>query len=162
MVNFLTLGPMSFCEFLSAVGDNELTVAIEEKDISTLSFFHEKLTNRLKEYYFVGGMPEVVQAFADDAGWSEIRAIQKEILRGYEDDFSKHATGNLVERIRQIWKSIPRQLSRENKKFLFGIVRDGARAREYEVAFQWLYDTGILHAVHAVTKPGLPYINYGK
>lgn len=159
-VNFMKMHPMNFCEFLMAVGDDALALAIESKDIDTLGLFHDKLTNRLKEYYFVGGMPEAVQAYVDDAEWSEIREIHNEILRGYEDDFSKHAEGALVERLRQVWRSVPNQLSRENKKFVFGLVRDGARAREYEVALQWLFDAGMLHQVNGVTKPGLPLSAY--
>lgn len=159
-VNFMKMHPMNFCEFLMAVGDDALALAIGSKDIDTLGLFHDKLTNRLKEYYFVGGMPEAVQAYVDDAEWSEIREIHNEILRGYEDDFSKHAEGALVERLRQVWRSVPNQLSRENKKFVFGLVRDGARAREYEVALQWLFDAGMLHQVNGVTKPGLPLSAY--
>lgn len=159
-VNFLQMHPMNFIEFLEAVGDGALATAIETKDLDTMELFHDKLTNRLKEYYFVGGMPEAVQAFADDAEWSEIRNIQREILRGYEDDFSKHAEGILVERLRQVWRSVPSQLSRENKKFVFGLVREGARAREYEVALQWMFDAGILHQVNGVTKPGIPLSAY--
>lgn len=159
-VNFLQMHPMNFIEFLEAVGDGALATGIETKDLDTMELFHDKLTNRLKEYYFVGGMPEAVQAFADDAEWSEIRKIQHEILRGYEDDFSKHAEGILVERLRQVWRSVPSQLSRENKKFVFGLVREGARAREYEVALQWMFDAGILHQVNGVTKPGIPLSAY--
>lgn len=159
-VNFLHMRPMNFIEFLEAVGDEALAAAIETMDLDILAMFHDKLTNRLKEYYFVGGMPEAVQAFADDAGWAEIREIQQEILRGYEDDFSKHAEGALVERLRQVWRSVPSQLSRENKKFVFGLVRQGARAREYEVALQWLFDAGILHQVSGLTKPGIPLSAY--
>ncbi|MCF0199672.1 MAG: ATP-binding protein [Bacteroidaceae bacterium] len=159
-INFMQMHPMNFREFLMAVGDRALASAIEQRDADTLSLFHDKLTNRLKEYYFVGGMPEAVQAYADDAEWSEIREIQYEILRGYEDDFSKHADGALVERLRQVWRSVPSQLSRENKKFVFGLIREGARAREYEVALQWLFDAGMLHQVSGVTKAGLPLSAY--
>ena len=159
-INFMQMQPMNFCEFLMAIGDGALASAIEQNDVDTLSMFHEKLTNRLKEYYFVGGMPEAVQAYADDAEWSEIREIHNEILRGYEDDFSKHAEGVVVERLRQLWRSVPGQLSRENKKFLFGLIREGARAREYEVALQWLFDAGLLHRVSGLTKPALPLSAY--
>ncbi|MBQ0063271.1 MAG: ATP-binding protein [Prevotella sp.] len=159
-VNFLQMHPMNFIEFLEAVGEGMLASAIETKDLDTMALFHDKLTNRLKEYYFVGGMPEAVQAFADDAEWNEIRDIQHEIQKGYEDDFSKHAEGALVERLRQVWHSVPSQLSRENKKFVFGLVREGARAREYEMALQWMFDAGILHQVNGVTKPGIPLSTY--
>lgn len=159
-VNFLTLYPMNFCEFLDANGDDQLSDAIEAKDYEILSIFHTQLVQRLKEYYYVGGMPEVVQAYVDGAQMDEIREIQNEILRGYEDDFSKHTEGVLVERLRQVWKSIPGQLSRENKKFIFGLIRDGARAREYENALQWLFDAGILHQVNGLTKPYLPLSSY--
>lgn len=159
-VNFLQMHPMNFIEFLEAVGDVALAAAIEAKDFDLLGLFHDKLTGRLKEYYFVGGMPEAVQAFADDAEWNEVRDIQNAILRGYEDDFSKHAESTLVERLRQVWHSVPSQLSRENKKFVFGLVREGARAREYEAALQWMFDAGILHQVNGVTKPGIPLSAY--
>lgn len=159
-VNFLQMHPMNFIEFLEAVGDVSLAAAIEAKDFDLLGLFHDKLTGRLKEYYFVGGMPEAVQAFADDAEWNEVRDIQNDILRGYEDDFSKHAESTLVERLRQTWRSVPSQLSRENKKFVFGLIREGARAREYEAALQWMFDAGILHQVNGVTKPGIPLSAY--
>ena len=159
-VNFMQMHPMNFIEFLEAVGDVSLAAAIEAKDFDLLGLFHDKLTGRLKEYYFVGGMPEAVQAFADDAEWNEVRDIQNDILRGYEDDFSKHAESTLVERLRQTWRSVPSQLSRENKKFVFGLIREGARAREYEAALQWMFDAGILHQVNGVTKPGIPLSAY--
>lgn len=160
MVNFIKMYPMNFVEFLDAVGETELSLSIVNKEWDNLSLFHAHLTDRLKQYYYVGGMPEAVATFADDAEWEDVRAVHHEILRGYDDDFSKHAPGNIVPRLRQIWASIPRQLSKENKKFIFGLVKEGARAREYEIALQWLIDAGLLYSVHNVTAPGIPLSAY--
>lgn len=160
MVNFVKMYPMNFTEFLNALGEEELSMSIAKRDWSNLAIFHAHLIDRLKQYYYVGGMPEAVAAFVDDAEWEEVRAVHSEILRGYDDDFSKHAPSNIVPRLRQIWASIPRQLGKENKKFIFGLVREGARAREYELALQWLVDAGLLHAVHNVSSPSIPLSAY--
>lgn len=160
MVSFIKLYPMNFPEFLDALGEGELVESLLKKEWDNVSLFHAHLVERLKQYYYVGGMPEAVAAFVDDADWEDIREIHTEILRGYDDDFSKHAPNNVVPRLRQIWQCIPRQLSKENKKFIFGLIREGARAREYEVALRWLIDSGLLHAVHNVSSPGIPLSAY--
>ena len=146
-VNFLQMYPMNFIEFLKAVGDEALAAAIEIRDFDTLAVFHEKLTNRLKDYYYVGGMPEAVQAFADDADWAEIRDIQREIIRGYEDDFSKHAEGALVERLRQVWRSV---FDAGILHKVSGLTKPGIPLAAYreEKAFKvFLNDVGLLSAM---------------
>lgn len=159
-VNFLRLYPMNFLEFLDAVGEEELSASLMALKWDNVALFHDRLTNLLRSYYYVGGMPEAVAAFSDKAEWDEVRAVHTEILQGYTDDLSKHAPSNIVPRLQQIWDSIPKQLSRENRKFIFGLVREGARAREYEVALQWLIDAGLLHDVHSVTSPSIPLTAY--
>ena len=159
-VNFLRLHPMDFPEFLEAVGDHDLNSLLQKRDWSLMTIFKSRFTDRLRQYYYVGGMPEAVSAFSDSANYDEIRAIQKGILDSYDNDFSKHAPNELVPRIRLVWNSIPAQLSRENRKFLYGIVKEGARAREFESALMWLNDCGLIHKVPAVKKPGYPLKAY--
>lgn len=159
-VQFMTLYPMSFLEFLDALGDNALTGFIEKKDWDNINLFSAKFKDLLKQYYYVGGMPEAVLAFSETRDWREVREIQNEILESYDRDFSKHAPEDIVPRIRQLWNSLPAQLSKENRKFLYGVVREGARAREYEIALQWLFDGGMIHRVSNVSAPRLPLKSY--
>lgn len=159
-VQFMTLHPMSFHEFLDALGENALTGLIEKKDWDNVNLFAAKLKDLLKQYYYVGGMPEAVLAFSETHDWREVREIQHEILESYDRDFSKHAPEDIVPRIRQLWNSLPAQLSKENRKFLYGVVREGARAREYEIALQWLFDGGLIHRVSNVSAPRLPLKSY--
>lgn len=159
-VQFMTLYPMSFFEFLDAIGENRLTEIIRNKDWTTVNTFAPKLSEYLKQYYYVGGMPEAVLAFSEDHDWEEVRDIQNEILKSYDYDFSKHALADVVPRIRMLWNSLPAQLSKENRKFIYGLVKEGARAREYEIALQWLFDGGLIHRVNNVTAPRLPLKNY--
>lgn len=159
-VQFMTLYPMSFLEFLDALGENALTGFIEKKDWDNINLFSAKLKDLLKQYYYVGGMPEAVLAFSETRDWREVRDIQNEILESYDRDFSKHAPEDIVPRIRQLWNSLPAQLSKENRKFLYGVVREGARAREYEIALQWLFDGGMIHRVSNVSAPRLPLKSY--
>lgn len=159
-VQFMTLYPMSFLEFLDALGENALTGFIENKDWDNVNLFSAKLKDLLKQYYYVGGMPEAVLAFSETRDWREVREIQNEILESYDRDFSKHAPEEIVPRIRQLWNSLPAQLSKENRKFLYGVVREGARAREYEIALQWLFDGGMIHRVSNVSAPRLPLKSY--
>lgn len=133
-VDFMTLHPLNFLEFLKAVGDKELCGLLSGRDWQLVNTFAHKFAERLRQYYFVGGMPEAVLAFSEEAGWEEVRDIQNGILRSYDRDFSKHAPAEIVPRIRQLWNSIPAQLSKENRKFVYGLVKEGARAREYELA----------------------------
>ena len=159
-VNFLDLRPMSFSEFLSALGEESLANAIAKQDWNILPIFHSKLSEYLKYYLFTGGMPEVVKIFAETRNWELVRQIQNQILHSYEGDFSKHAPVEIVPRIRMVWQSIPAQLAKENKKFVFGVIREGARAKDFELAIQWLLDSGLLLKSHQVSKPALPLIAY--
>lgn len=159
-VNFLDLRPMSFSEFLSALGEDSLAGAVTKQDWGILPIFHAKLNEYLRYYFFTGGMPEVVKIFAETRNWELVRQTQNQILHSYEGDFSKHAPVEIVPRIRMVWQSIPAQLAKENKKFIFGIIRKGARAKVFELAIQWLIDGGLILKSHRVSKPGMPLIAY--
>jgi len=159
-VNFMTLFPMSFSEFLNAMGEEPLWRFIENEDWISVNIFKDKLKDLLRQYLYVGGMPESVLEFLESRDWKSVREVQNEILKGYENDFSKHAPAEVVPRIRQIWNSVPAQLSRENRKFIFGLVKEGARAREYEVALQWLKNAGIIYTVFNVKAPRIPLKSY--
>lgn len=159
-VSFLDLRPMSFTEFLGAINERRLADAVTNKNWDILTVFHNKLSEYLRYYFYVGGMPEVVKIFAETGDWELVRQIQYQILRSYEGDFSKHAPAATVPRIRMVWQSIPAQLAKENKKFIFGLIREGARAKDFELAIQWLVDCGLLLKSHRVTKPHLPLIAY--
>ena len=114
----------------------------------------------LKYYYFVGGMPEAVLSFSENKDFGGAREIQRRILDAYEQDFSKHAPHEIVPRIRMLWNSIPAQLAKENKKFIYGLIKEGARAKEYELAMLWLSDCGLIHKVHRAAAPNLPLKAY--
>lgn len=159
-VQFLTLRPMCFREFLDAMGQEKLGEIIDSKDWAMIDAFAPRLKELLKQYYYVGGMPEAVLEFSVSQSWTEVRSIQREILQSYDLDFSKHAPAELVPRIRGLWNSLPTQLSRENRKFIYGLVKEGARAREYELALQWLMDGGLIHKVMNVTAPRIPLKSY--
>ena len=159
-VNFLNLRPMSFSEFLSALGEESLAGAVTKQDWGILPIFHAKLNEYLRYYFFTGGMPEVVKIFAETRNWELVRQTQNQILHSYEGDFSKHAPVEIVPRIRMVWQSIPAQLAKENKKFIFGIIRKGARAKDFELAIQWLIDGGLILKSNRVSKPGMPLIAY--
>jgi len=160
-VDIMTLYPMSFFEFLFAMGEeNGLAQIISEKRYDLMPVFHEKFKEYLKYYFFVGGMPEAVKVFSEDRDWIKARQIQNKILKNYRNDFSKHAPKKLIPRINMVWDSIPSQLSKENRKFIYGILKTGGRAKEFELAIQWLSDAGVLHKVFAVSKPGTPLVSY--
>lgn len=159
-VQFLTLRPMSFLEFLDALGEERLSKIILSGEWANIDIFAQKLRELLKQYYYVGGMPEAVLAFTENHDWEEVRHIQNDILKSYDFDFSKHAPADIVPRIRMLWNSIPAQLSKENRKFIYGIVKEGARAREYETALQWLFDGGLIHKVSNVSAARLPLKSY--
>ena len=159
-VQFMTLYPMSFLEFLEAIGEPELVQFILTENWPGIDMFATKLKDLLKYYYFVGGMPEAVLSFSENRDWDEVRDIQNDILESYNRDFSKHAPENIVPRISQLWNSLPSQLSRENKKFVYGLVKEGARAREYEIAMQWLADGGLIHKINNVSAPRIPLKSY--
>lgn len=159
-VDFLKLYPLSFGEFLMATGNERFTDLLKKQDYDMIAGFKQTYIDSLKHYYFVGGMPEAVQSFAERKDFNEVRAIQKRILAAYEQDFSKHAPNEIVPKLRMLWNSIPSQLARENKKFIYGLVREGARAREYEVAIMWLSDCGLIHKISRVNAVGLPLKAY--
>ena len=159
-VDFIDLRPLSFHEFLLSLNEKALVEALKAKDWRVITIFTEKLKEYLRYYFYVGGMPEVVDAFAQTRDWQLVRRIQNRILNSYEGDFSKHAPNETVPRIRMVWQSIPSQLAKENKKFLYGVIREGARAKDFELAIQWLTDCGLLLKSHRVSKPGIPLAAY--
>ncbi len=159
-VAFLKLYPLSFREFLMAINHERFADLLDKQDFGMITSFRQTYIDALKQYYFVGGMPEAVQSFADDKDFQEVRDIQKRILTAYEQDFSKHAPIELVPKIRMLWNSIPSQLAKENKKFIYGLVREGARAKDYETAIMWLSDCGLVHKVSRVNAAGIPLKAY--
>lgn len=159
-VDFLKLYPLSFKEFMMATGQERFVELLDKQDFQMINSFKETYIDALKQYYFVGGMPEAVQSFADNKDFNEVRDIQKRILMAYEQDFSKHAPNEIVPKIRMIWNSIPSQLAKENKKFIYGLVREGGRAKEYETAIMWLADCGLVHKVSRVNGAGVPLKAY--
>jgi len=159
-VDFLYLKPMSFPEFLKALDESRLADLIENPDWKIVSVFKDKLVNYLRYYLFVGGMPEVVSHFVQHQDFRIVRQLQQKILTSYQNDFSKHAPKEIVPRINMVWKSIPSQLSKENKKFIYGVIKEGARAKEFELAIQWLVDCGLLHQCFRISKPDMPLAAY--
>ena len=155
-VNEINIYPMSFEEFLLAKGEGKMVKLLENHDYPTMNLLHEKYVDLLRQYYYVGGMPEVVAEYIETGALNEVRRIQLDILRGYDRDFSKHAPKEQVARIRMVWNSIPSQLFKENKKFIYGALRKGARAADFELAIKWLVDSGLVYQVHRCTKPALP------
>ena len=159
-VESLDLYPLSFTEFMRAMGRELFVELLEKQDFVMATTFKQEFIDLLKHYYYVGGMPEVVRNFAADKDFGEVREIQQRILDSYEQDFSKHAPNEIVPRIRMLWNSIPAQLTKENKKFVYGIIKDGSRAKDYELALMWLSDCGLVHKVHRVTAPHIPLKAY--
>ncbi len=159
-VDFLKLYPLSFSEFLTANGKEQFAELLKKRDFKMISTFKQTYIDALKQYYFIGGMPEAVQIFAENKDFNEVRETQKRILTAYEQDFSKHAPNEIVPKIRTLWNSIPSQLAKENKKFIYGLVREGARAKEYETAIMWLSDCGLVHKVSRVNSAGIPLKAY--
>lgn len=159
-VDFLNLYPLSFKEFLMATAGERFAELLENQDYQMMTAFRQTYIDALKIYYFVGGMPEAVESFVEEKDFNEVRRIQKRILSAYEQDFSKHAPIEIVPKIRMVWNSIPSQLAKENKKFVYGLVREGGRAKEYETAIMWLCDCGLIHKVSRVNAAGLPLKAY--
>lgn len=155
-VDMLAVHPLDFEEFLAAVAGEGMVNLLKSHDWDMISVLKEKYIELLRQYYYVGGMPEVVSAFIEDHDLKEVRRLQNTILETYSNDVSKHAPKNDVQRIMMVMQSIPSQLSKENKKFIYGVVKKGARAAEFEVAIQWLMDCGILIKVPRVKKAGIP------
>lgn len=159
-IEFLNLYPLNFIEFLEATGNPQLTDLITKSDFDMIRAFKDRYIELLKQYYFVGGMPEAVASFIQDDDFNGVREIQQNLLALYEMDFSKHAPIQQVPRIRMIWNSIITQLSKENRKFIYGVIREGARAKDFELAIQWLNDCGLIYKVQRIKEPRLPVKAY--
>lgn len=159
-VDTLELHPMNYREFLLAMGEEQLSALLSEEHHPLLSDFSDKYIFWLKNYYYVGGMPEVVQYYREHKNYDEVRNMQNAILEQYENDFGKHTSANELPRIRMVWNSIPLQLAKENKKFFFGNIKKGARAKDFEIAIEWLQDCGLIKKVYKVTKPAVPLKAY--
>lgn len=159
-VDFLDLYPMTFREFLLACGQERFVQLMEQHDYAMMGNFRTELIDYLKYYYYVGGMPEAVQEYVQEKDFRAVREVQNKLLTAYENDLSKHAPAEMVTKIRMLWNSIPTQLAKENKKFVYGLVREGARAREYEVAITWFMDVGLVYKVERVKKPDFPLRAY--
>ena len=159
-VDFLKLYPLSFREFLMATEKEQYAELLTKQDYGMITSFKSTYIDALKQYYYVGGMPEAVQSFAVEKDFNEVRSIQKRILAAYEQDFSKHAPNEIVPKLRMVWNSIPSQLAKENKKFIYGLVREGGRAKDYETAIMWLTDCGLVQKVSRVNAPEIPLKAY--
>ncbi len=159
-VDFLKLYPLSFKEFLMANGKERFAELLDKQDFQMITSFKQTYIDALKHYYYVGGMPEAVQIFAENKDFNEVRTVQKRILAAYEQDFSKHAPNEIVPRLRMLWNSIPSQLAKENKKFIYGLIREGARAKDYETALMWLCDCGLVHKVSRINTANIPLKAY--
>jgi predicted AAA+ superfamily ATPase len=159
-VEFLNLYPFSYSEFLSALNQQSLLNLLKGNDWKLIKSFKEKYIQLLRKYYFIGGMPEVVLSYIEKNDFKEVRVLQKSILLAYEHDFSKHAPHEIVPRIRMLWNSIPSQLAKENRKFIYGAVKHGSRAKDFELALSWLIDCGLVHKICQVSKPGIPLKSY--
>lgn len=159
-INVINIFPLNFEEFLMAKGENEDCKLLANHDFDSINALHEKYTDLLRQYYYVGGMPEAVLKYVETGALQEVRNIQLEILQGYDLDFSKHAPRKQVPRIRMVWNSIPSQLFKENKKFIYGVLRKGARANDFELAIQWFVNSGLIYKVPRCTKPELPLAIY--
>lgn len=159
-VDLMDLYPLNYREFLEAMGETELAQLLEKQDYSMISLFKEKYIDWLKRYYYIGGMPEAVAYFAENKDFAGVRKIQNTIIALYENDFGKHTSENELARIRMVWNSIPMQLAKENKKFFFGQIKEGARAKDFELAIEWLLDCGLIKKVYKVNKPAVPLKAY--
>ncbi len=159
-VAFMDLYPLTYLEFLDAIGENALVEILHNTDWKLISAYKTKYVERLRQYYYVGGMPEAVLKFTENNNFKEVRDIQKQILDAYEQDFSKHAPLEIVPRIRMVWNSIPAQLAKEHRKFIYGIIKEGSRAKDYELALSWLIDCGQVTKVCRANKPAMPLKAY--
>ncbi len=159
-VDTLDLYPLCFREFLDVTGDKALREMLDSADPTSINAFSERSTLALKHYFVVGGMPEVVQGYVETDDFAVARAIQRQILQDYERDFAKHVPTRLYPKMLEVWASVPAHLSQENKKFVFGRVREGARSKDYEEVLTWLRQAGLIYKVSRVTKPGVPLSAY--
>lgn len=155
-VDMLYMYPMDFEEFLLAMGKEQLVELLRNNSWAALTPLRGMLTELLRQYYFVGGMPEAVKTYVEHGDIWEVRSIHSKIIDAYRNDMSKHVPKQQVQRINMVWNSIPSQLARDNKKFIYGALRKGARANDFEIAIQWLVDSGLVHKVHRISKPVVP------
>lgn len=155
-VDMLYMYPMDFEEFLLAMGKEQLVELLRNNSWATLTPLRGMLTELLRQYYFVGGMPEAVKTYVERGDIWEVRSIHSKIIDAYRNDMSKHVPKQQVQRINMVWNSIPSQLARDNKKFIYRALRKGARANDFEIAIQWLVDSGLVHKVHRISKPVVP------
>lgn len=159
-VDNMDLYPLSFTEFLDATGNGQLLALLKQKDFDMISAFRDKYIDLLKTYYYVGGMPAAINAYISRGSLTAVRKVQLRLISDYEQDFSKHAPTAVIPRIRMVWDGIPSQLAKENKKFIYSVLREGSRAKDFELAIQWLIDCGLCHKVGRVTKGGIPLKAY--
>ncbi|MBU0764755.1 MAG: ATP-binding protein [Bacteroidetes bacterium] len=159
-VRFLDLYPLNYYEYLQALNENPLAELLRSGDWKMIYNFRAKYVNLLRQYYYIGGMPEAVLSFSNNPDFNTVRNIHYNILQAYQQDFSKHAPPEIVPRIRLLWNSVPAQLAKENKKFIYGLIKKGARAKDYESALSWLTDCGLVYKVCRASKPALPLIAY--
>jgi uncharacterized protein len=159
-VDFLKLYPLSFKEFLLNLGEEKLYEQLAASNFAVVTLFHEKLVGYLRLYYFIGGMPEVVAHYIEHKNLEAVRGIQQKILMGYENDFAKYAPHEIIPRIKLVWNSILSQLAMENRKFMYGQIKKGARAKDFEMAIGWLVDAGLILKVSKISKPTLPLSAY--
>lgn len=155
-VDMIYLYPMDFEEFLLAMGKSKIVEVLRSKDWSVINSLHSVCEELLRQYYFTGGMPEAVAAYVERKDIWEVRSIQNKIIEAYRNDISKHAPKYQVQRINMVWNSIPSQLAKDNKKFIYGVLKNGARANEFEIAIQWLIDAGLVRKICRISKPSIP------
>jgi predicted AAA+ superfamily ATPase len=159
-VDFMKLYPLSFMEFLENNGEQQLVEQLQNKNWDVISVFHEKLVDQLRLYYFIGGMPEVVSNYLENKDLDSVRTLQQRIIIGYENDFAKYAPNEIVPKIKLVWNSLISQLAKENRKFVYGQIKKGARAKDFEMAINWLVDAGLVLKVNRIEKPSMPLNAY--
>lgn len=159
-VDFLKLYPLSFLEFISNIGEERLAIELENQNWSVIELFHDKLVELLRYYYFIGGMPEVVQNYINEKDLNSVREIQNKILRGYENDFAKYAPNDVIPKIKMVWNALMSQLAKENRKFIYGQIKKGLRAKDFEAAINWLVDAGLVLKIIRIKKPIIPLSAY--
>ena len=155
-VDMLRMFPLTFEEFLMALGEEQLIKLMKDGETEVIDTLSGRFVDCLRQYYYTGGMPAVVKEYITSGNLQSVRQLQKQILFDYRRDFSKHAPAEQVPRINLVWDSIPAQLARENKKFIYGALKKGGRAKEFEMAIQWLIDAGLVYRVYRANKPSLP------
>ena len=155
-VDFLNLYPLSYQEFVLAMGNATLLDTLKSQDWTLIKAFKGQYIDLLRQYYYIGGMPEVVDMFVRDGDYHEVREVQNSILESYDNDFSKHPPLDIIPRIKMVWNAIPSQLAKENRKFIYGAIKTGGRAKEFELAIMWLQNAGLIHKINRVSNASLP------